>query len=995
MVKKTLLSLAIAASTAGLTACNISSTTENNSVDSTPVSTGQPVANGGTAGTSVTPIFSPTEANALGIPLMPLITDLLFGGTPDADGSDGTIPFPSGDIALGAEGYNPIFSAFADMDGFSTAGAIDIPFSGAIDGTSLVASNSATQNVFLIPLSYRNDPLTGGASKATDTETPLLEAGAAATLAAVPFDFANMPSVSATAISYSDSGSDATNVLRIYPNTPLNGATRYLVVVTDGIKDGAGKNVVPASWFATVAGGSIPTDGSAGTLGGTIKNWLDLASGYFGIAPTVAGGAFANAGISSLTAENVVYTTTFTTGGTTEVLTSMAAPHLALGVSAIAQTLDAQVRYEIEKQIQAASAEDLPTLESNPVVLGTILQTLGLAGYDLTKLGADQTAQATAIGTGILLAKHLPQPAPRVATFNKTITNFGATINGNADAFLTGDEQTSAKAIATAVSTVSPTIALANGSIKLPYYLSAPEGGSAAATGDASLLTATAPRAIASMWKADDTLGTDFAALLAPLGLTAADVSPPSTNVTRLFPLAKPGDHADSANTIGYVDVPVSVIYDTACAGTHKPVIYQHGITSTRSPAIEFGAQLIDQDNCYAAIAIDLPMHGWTPNNGLEKLLLGLSYGDQNPVDAATIGANVAAGTFSQRHFGLTSDGGLPTAMFNADSSVKEIAGSGSLYINILNFQNTRDNTRQAVMDLMNLNASLALISFKGDATPDFDLSTGVSFAGHSLGAITGTTFLAVNNALAPNPISTDPTKNSGYLNLVNASVISNGGGQLTKLIENSPAFSPAILAGFEALGTSAGLNLTQGSLLLETALVVFQGTVDSGDPINFGSMLKATAPLSGVLAFEVAGNGTPETGPFGNGNPADTAVPNYTNPALVSYDIDFTNATPITSNDGLAATSASPLGGSQPMHSQIGLTQIDATVATGATPLRHVVRFTDGTHSSFGSPTDGDIPTNNGTVNGEMMQQSASFILSGGKGVTFGGAAIIQTVAP
>lgn len=812
----------------------------------------------------------------------------------------------------------------------------------------------------------------------------------------MPYDFANLPSVSATAISYSDSDSDATNVLRIYPNTPLMGATRYLVVVTDGIKDSSGENVAPAPWFTTIANGFIPTVGTAGSLGGAIKSWLDLSAGYFNAAPTVSDGAFANPAISALTAKNVVYTTTFTTGGTTEVLSSMAAPHLALGVSDIAQTLDPQVRYEIEKQIQEASADDLPTLESNQVVLGTILTALGLSGYDLTKLGDDQTAQATAVGSGIFLAKHLPQPAPRVADFNATISNFSATVTGTANALqagggLTPEEQTSVVASASAIGAVSANIALANGSIKLPYYLSAPEGGAA----DTDLLTATAARTIASMWKADDTLGTDFSALLEPLGLTASDVTPPSSNVTRLFPLAKPGDHADAENSIGYVDVPVSVIYDADCTGQHKPVIYQHGITSTRTPAIGFAAQLMARtaDNCYATIAIDLPMHGWTPNNGLEKTLMSLTYGTLNPADAAI---NIGAGTFAQRHFGLTGDSGLPTAMFNEDNSVKDIASSGSLYINILNFQNTRDNNRQAVMDLMNLNASLGFISFKGDATPDFDLSAGVSFAGHSLGAITGTTFLAVNNALAPNPVSTDATKNSGYLNLVNAGVIANGGGQLTKLIENSPAFSPDVLGGFEALGDDAGLNLSQGSRLLETALVVFQGTVDSGDPINFGTMLKATAPLSGVLAFEVVGNGTEMTGPFGNGNPADTAVPNYTNPALVSYDVDFANGTAITTNDGLAGTSASPLGGSQPMHTQIGLTQVDETIAAGATPLRHVVRFNDGTHSSFGSATDGDPTDNAGSVNGEMMQQSASFIQNSGRGLTIGGvdATIIQGVA-
>ena len=974
MLKKTLLSLAITASTAGLTACNISSIDNNEEVDSKPLTSGQSAANGGTAAINTLPIFDPASKDALGIPKMPLITDLLFSGDADADGTDGTIPFPAGDKQLGDDGYNPIFSAFADMDGFSTAAAIDIPFTAELDQSSIHVSGP-NQNVFLVPLSYRNDPITGGESK--DGKEPVLEKGAESTISAIPYDFANIPAITATAVSYSDSGSDAKDILRIYPNVPLKGATRYLVVVTNGIKDSSARNVIAPTVIGAIASGVTPVDGSTGALGSAVRNWLDLAQGFFGNSPTV------DPAVKTLNATNVVYTTTFTTGGTTEVLSAMAAPHLALGTAAIAQTLPANFRYLVETRLVAGDDD---------TEAATALATAVITA------GGSMTAETA--GGAVLLARHLPQPAPRVASFTATINNLGPTLSANASGLqaggaLTTDEEAAVIATANAINSVSATIALANGSIKLPYYLSAPEGGAAAATGNSVLLTATASRAIASMWKADNTLGTDFSALLGAIGLTAADVSPPSTNVTRHFPLAKPGDHADANNAIGYVDVPVSVIYDTACAGTHKPVIYQHGITSTRTPAIGFATQLMARtaDNCYATVAIDLPMHGWTPNNGLEKTLLTLTYGTKT---AAGIAGNIPLGTFAQRHFGLTSDSGLPAAMFDANG-VKDIASSGSLYINILNFQNTRDNNRQAVMDLMNLNASLAFMSFKDDATPDFDLTSGVSFAGHSLGAITGTTFLAVNNALAPNAATNKPaTETSSYLNLINAGVIANGGGQLTKLIENSPAFSPAILGGFEALGTSAGLDLTQGSKLLETALAVFQGTVDSGDPINFGSMLKATAPLSGVLAFEVVGNGTAATGPFGNGNPADTAVPNYTNPALVSYDVDFTNGTAITTNDDLAGTSASPLGGSQPMHAQIGLVQIDETVTAGTAPLRNAVRFTDGTHSSFGSASDSDPTPNGGDVNSEMMQQSASFISSGGKGVTIGGvdATIVQEVA-
>ena len=77
MVKKTLLSLAIAASTAGLTACNISSTSDNNTVNQDPVNAGKP----GTVPSVVAPIFSPASSD------LPLATDFLFGFPTNSDGT--------------------------------------------------------------------------------------------------------------------------------------------------------------------------------------------------------------------------------------------------------------------------------------------------------------------------------------------------------------------------------------------------------------------------------------------------------------------------------------------------------------------------------------------------------------------------------------------------------------------------------------------------------------------------------------------------------------------------------------------------------------------------------------------------------------------------------------------------------------------------------------------------------------------------------------------
>ena len=965
MLKKTLLSLAITASTAGLTACNISSIDNNDEVNSKPLTSGQSAANGGTAANNTLPIFDPASKDALGIPKMPLITDLLFSGTPDTDGADGTIPFPAGNKQLGDDGYNPIFSAFADMDGFSTAAAIDIPFTAELDQSSIHVSGP-NQNVFLVPLSYRNDPITGGVSK--DGKEPALEKGAEATISAIPFDFANIPAITATAVSYSDSGSDAKDVLRIYPNTPLKGATRYLVVVTNGIKDSNARNVIAPTVIGAIASGVTPVVGSAGALGGAVRNWLDLAEGFFGNSPTV------DPAVKQLDATNVVYTTTFTTGGTTEVLSAMAAPHLALGVNAIAQTLPAHLRYLVETRLVAGDDD---------TEAATALATA------VTTAGGSMTAEKA--GGAVLLARHLPQPAPRVATFNKTEVGL------NTLGFPT-----------------PAGVNIANGSIKLPYYLSAPDTSSVAA------LATTGIRSFANFWKADDTLGTDFAALLSNLKLTADDVSPPSTNVTRFFPLAKTGIHTNETNPMGYVNVPISVIYSNlGCDGTnatgkrYKPVIYQHGITSSRLSAVGFGAQMIAGDPCIATIAIDLPMHGWVADSAFEQALLGTLY--TTPTDSGDIAFdlngdavvngtdNVIFGTLQQRHFALTqSSAGTPRSIFvtaneaptldagadldqdgtpdgTANDGIYDLAKSGSLYINIANFQNTRDNNRQAVMDLLNLNASLAFLDFDStNAGADIDLSE-VYFAGHSLGAITGTTFLAVNNSLAS-------PAGSGYLNQIKGSVLANGGGQLTKLLENSPAFSSTILNGFKKLGESAGLNLEQGSKLLETTMAVFQGTVDSSDPVNFGGMLGATQ-AGGILSFEIVGDGTASS-------PSDTVVPNNATTTLVEIDGDA-------NNDELASTSRSALAGSTKLNSLMGLTATSSTITDEDTPIRTVVQFVDGTHGSFGSGTDGnttpiDLAGAYGPitdVNGEMMNQVRSFISAGGEAVTIVATPLIKEV--
>src|SRR6056300_1251969 len=121
MLKKSLLSLAVSASLVGLTGCNISSTADNNTVDTTPVDSGSPefiAENLANIGTTY-PLFNPSKTLPTGLPEIPVTSDLLFQAGTDADGVDGTLPLDLGDAVLGDDAYNPIFSAASDLDGFS------------------------------------------------------------------------------------------------------------------------------------------------------------------------------------------------------------------------------------------------------------------------------------------------------------------------------------------------------------------------------------------------------------------------------------------------------------------------------------------------------------------------------------------------------------------------------------------------------------------------------------------------------------------------------------------------------------------------------------------------------------------------------------------------------------------------------------------------------------------------------------------------------------
>jgi hypothetical protein len=866
MVKKTLLSLAIAATAAGLAGCN---TGDDYSVDTTAVTAGS----SGSTPDRVTPVFNVARQN------LPLATDFIFSGS-----TDGTIVYEAGDVDIFlADGsrnpdYNPVFDALSDLDGFSTAGQLFIKFSGSL------ATEVPAGSVYLIPMNYVE-----GEDGGTGPKQGVLDA-------ANPLDVAGMAAIRADVISYTDADNENT-VLRVSPTTPLTNDTRYLVVVTDALNDADGDPVKISSQYEYLIGDADLLNPALAPAREAMKGWYQLATA-------------ALAGIGSDATATLAYT--LTTGGTVEVPTVMAAPGNA--DATLATTVPAALQAYMNTTADDAATQ-IATIEA-------------LASVD--------TATATQIYQGHQLLSTLPAPTPRATSFpgNGEAVAMAAVLTGGEGSFQTG-------------------------TIELPYYSQAPLGAYSddgivlnpaasdnyvcADTADVACLAAkgTAANTVVGQWATDADVIENLKVATGTAAAEAEAFRAPSENVTNLFPFAEEN---------GKVSVPVLFVQPdtgncTKPAGGWPVVIYQHGITSNRMATLPLANEMAKAPACMATLAIDLPMHGLMPTDVVSSgAYAGAPFDGALPMmaavsesaggtDVATFGALdastqaqfISGEALKQRHFALTadSDGATPTAVTGTETDQ-----SGSLYISFLHFQTTRDNNRQAVMDLLNLNASIPFMDIDGDTgTQDFDPSK-IYFAGISLGSIIGMQFVAVNNT---NTTAANANGNIA-LNRIQAAAFSVPGGGLPKLLEASNTFGPSITA---ALTNPDTFNLEKGGEDYESLQYVYQATVDSADPINFGGLMQLSqTPYT--LIESIGDNVIP--------NSVDSAPLAGTEPLISVY-----GATVIDTDSTFAATDqvAVRLEDEFSSHSSIAVPDLDAetpeTAGTFATLATHVISFFSG----------------------------------------------------
>ena len=985
MLKKSLLSLAVSASLVGLTGCNISSTTDN--AGNKPA---VQIQNEDVQSNGVYPLF-----NAAG-GVVPLGSDFVFASAATSDGT----------IETGLDGLqtaSPVTDALDDSDaGISTLAPIDVLFSGSIDEASVVAG----QTVYLVKLPNAEDAAAltfpEGASLSDfevldlSTISPLFDSSVVAgNLGAIVADQPVAGTDYAVSVVSLD-GTDDNNI-RITPLKPLDSKSKYIVLVTNGVTAG-GTAITSSPDYAAAVG----TDA---LVSSALQPVRDLLQGLesLGAAIITAGGQ--NTAAAATLAPGIAYTAALTTGDPDKVLKAMAYPGTWAASDVVLN--NATVAAGLQATAIAAGLTTQEEVDGLKLAFQSVDNSLALAeNADRLEILATSYLLNGALTAPIVEGGATAYESPRARSF-QLIENAGGA----------GVDQLPLVALNSATAALGGTqVLVSQGAIELPQY------------------TETLLSDSDSIWRASTTVGGVLDGLAGnDLGTTPPTDVNGSTNTTYRYPFAS--EQRKATVPVLFIEPTVSAKATAFAAsgavdsGCTKPadgwpvIISQHGFTVDRAGTLLMGAQLAI-NTCSVVVAMDLPHHGIAPvgsdRNGNEitnsRLGLTLEYTNAD-VAAAPASFPFAAAAkalaeadedsilnnLQERHEGLYLDATQTTqAMTYGETKAGE---SGDYFIRLTNFQRTRDNLRQAVMDLLNLNATLTTMDVDGDAAADLDIDN-VSYVGHSLGGIVGTTFVAVNNdetvqlasavtqtaAIAATSGSLTETQYDAFYTLpkIQAAVLATPGGGLTKLLENSQSIAPAILAG---LSVAAGIQ--QGDDDFASFMKVLQNTVDSGDPMNFVSDLaEGGSSETPTMLIEMIGGGSiaatdadadldAEADANGDGDNVDSQLPD-TLIALGVYPAD--TVVPNNTTSSTVETARMPLAGTDPMIDLLGSTVVD-TAGANQVQSYPVTQFNAGTHGTFSSADAVAAFT-------EMVTQVATFIGSGGAAITVANDSLLGTPA-
>jgi hypothetical protein len=250
-------------------------------------------------------------------------------------------------------------------------------------------------------------------------------------------------------------------------------------------------------------------------------------------------------------------------------------------------------------------------------------------------------------------------------------------------------------------------------------------------------------------------------------------------------------------------------------------VIFQHGITGDRSQSLALAGAFAQAG--WAVAAIDLPLHGIVSTT--------------SPLYQAS----------NEQTFNLD----LVVNATGATGPDSVIDTSGTHFINLPYPLASRDNLRQAAVNLLALRRALPTLDLDGDGTTvDIDANR-IAFVGMSLGSITGIVF----GGSLPNP---SPLKTMAF---------SVPGGGIAQLLRDSASFGPRINAGLQAQG------LIPNTTLYNQFFRDAQAIVDAGDSLNY---IATTAARHTIYFSQVVGAATPPPNP-------DQVIPNSATQRLIT----------------------------------------------------------------------------------------------------------------
>jgi pimeloyl-ACP methyl ester carboxylesterase len=258
-------------------------------------------------------------------------------------------------------------------------------------------------------------------------------------------------------------------------------------------------------------------------------------------------------------------------------------------------------------------------------------------------------------------------------------------------------------------------------------------------------------------------------------------------------------------------------------------VVFVHGFPRDRTDALLVSDTLASRG--FATIAIDLPLHGVTPSSA--------AY------------AQPFAQTPIERTFNLDLQ---INAQFGAPGQDGQVDPTGVNFLNLTNVLVQRDNSRQAIADIIALIRTLPTVDFDGVAGADFDPAR-IHLIGYSLGGTHAGSVLGLLGA----EVKAETIKQSAtYGPIINNLLAAGGLPANTTLYRN---FFRNVQAAFDAADTVNYASTMAGAAAggREIYISTFEGGVggfptDPVVPVNSTRRLIDTAGGSGLTRISSVG---------------------------------------------------------------------------------------------------------------------------------------------